>query len=151
VMMDARRYAGPGTRVTGNFATGPWLDVDAGDPRALGAAMARAAASGVPLLLLGALTLTAALRRTTRAPSTTTGRLRLNLSWLGRAGLDGVPWLDEQAARYLVAADPAGPDSLTVAFVPTPAGITVSASCFPEVVDPALVATALDAMVLEPA
>jgi hypothetical protein len=137
VMMDCRRYLGDDARVTGNFATGPWLDVDAGDAAALSRALSGAAASGVPLLLLGALTLRARLRPPTAGASvaSTPLRTRLNLSYLGRVGLDSIPWTDPAAARYLIAADPAGPDGLTVAFVPTPAGLQVSVSLHPEVVD----------------
>ncbi|WP_126688208.1 hypothetical protein [Nocardioides ferulae] len=154
VMMDCRRYLGPGAAVTGNFAAGPYLDVDATNAEAMAAALARATDDAVPLVLLAAATArTGALglrRRLGGSPGVVSPsrvgvpvQPRLTLSYQGRLALDDLPWLDRKAARYLQAAQPAGPEGITVAFAPTSAGTQLTATAHPDVFDPALLRAAL--------
>lgn len=137
VMMDARRYLPGERRVAGNFATGPYLDVDPTDPVALGAAVSRAAADGTPLVLLAALTARNVVRGPGRAPVTAGGppRADVTLSHQGRLDLSGLPWRDADDAVFVVAGRPAGPEAVTVCFVPTPAGVHVTATAGDGVLD----------------
>lgn len=137
VMMDGRRHL-PGDRpVSGNFATGPYLDVDATDPVALGAAVSRAASDGTPLVLLAALTARNLLTGPGRAPATagTPPRADVTLSHQGRLDLGGLPWRSPDDAAFVVAGRPAGPEAVTVCFVPTPAGVHVTATAGDGVLD----------------
>ena len=61
-------------------------------------------------------------------------RPRPRLTYKGGRPLDGLPWPDPPRARYLQAAQPAGPEGITVAFAPTPAGTQLTATAHPEVV-----------------
>jgi hypothetical protein len=147
VMMGCRRYLGDHARVTGNFVAGPYVRVDPRDPDRLAAAVSDAAADGVPLALLVALTVRNLLGGTpTTAPPRAhePARPRLTLSYQGRLGLDLLPWEDPAFARYTIGTTPSGPEGVTLAFVPTPAGIQVSAGLYPEVIDLDAVQRALD-------
>lgn len=154
VMADCRRHLPDGAVVHGNFATGPWLDVDPADPVALGAALRASVADGVPLLVLGAATVRNVLRRPEGLP-TAAGRdrpvpalvaRRLTLSHQGRTGFDELPWLDRERARWPVAAEPDGPGGLTAAFMAGPSGLEVDVSFHASVTDPERVRRALQAL-----
>ncbi len=149
VMMDARRYLPEPRRVHGNFATGPYLPVDAADPRALGRAVTDSASAGVPLVLLAALTTRNVVRPAGAAAPATAGEppaARVTLSHQGRLDLSALPWRDRDAAAFVVAGRPSGPEGLTVCFVPTPAGLHVTAAFHPDVLDARAVAGALEAL-----
>ncbi|TIC84412.1 hypothetical protein [Nocardioides sp. GY 10127] len=159
VMADCRAGLGPDARVGGNFATGPWLDVDPTDPVALGSALKRATAAGVPLVLLGAVTLRTGVRAALAGlgalevaglPGEGRGQRldgpvprRLTLTYQGRTGFDRLPWVDPARARTVIATQPDGPGGLTVAFAGGTAGLQVDVSFHPTVVDPAAVERAL--------
>ena len=155
-MMNGRRYLPEGAAVRGNFAAGPYLvPDDLGDPSSLGSELASAATDGVPLVLLTAITARSLFRlgRPGRMPIGGGGNPKLNLSHFGSIADDDLDWdvTDRDPhARYVVAAEPAGPNAITYVFARSPYGMHLSATAHQECIDVVALRSALHRVSTDP-
>lgn len=159
-MMNGRRYLPDGAAVRGNFAAGPYLvPDDLADPGSLGAELASAAADGVPLVLLSAITARSVLRlgRPARMPIAGGSRPKINLSHFGSITDDDLDWdvtdrvTDHNpSARYVVAAEPAGPNAITYVFARSPYGMHLSATAHQQCTDVPALRSALHRVAVDP-
>lgn len=155
-MMNCRRYLPGHATVQGNFAVGPYLTpADPRDPASLGTELANAAADGVPLVLLSALTARSILRRGSAAKSKTVGpgsAPKINLSYFGTIAADDITWsgTDHDQVQYVVAAEPAGPQSITYVLARSPYGMHLSATAHRDFVDVSALQAALEQVARDP-
>lgn len=157
-MMNCRRYLPEGSAVRGNFAVGPYLlPADLSDPSSLGTELATAAVDGVPLVLLSAIAARSVLRRGRPARMPTTvppgAAPKINLSYFGGITEDDVDWAVTRSgpeARYVVAAEPAGPHAITYVFARSPYGMHLSATAHRQFTDVDALGSALDQVATDP-
>jgi len=155
-MINSRRYLPAGASVRGNFAAGPYLvPDDLADPNSLGAELAATTSAGVPLILLSAITARSLFRlgRPARIPQVAGGSPKIYLSHLGSIADGDLDWdvTDRgSGARYVVAAEPAGPNAITYVFANGPHGMHLSATAHQECTDVAALRSALHRVASDP-
>jgi hypothetical protein len=157
MLVNCRRYLDPRHRFDqGNFAVALPLAIPRPQtPTAINDAIRDVIDSGWPIAILGMAELKSVLTRPKAdAPPTTVtvpDRLRVAVSDLGRLGMfgetDWAPGAPPQVAAYL---EPAGPDAASLLVSELAGGRTFTASFCGAMVDPTVIARALDQMCDDP-
>jgi hypothetical protein len=157
VLMDARRYLPPGTRVDGNFASGQYVEPrDPADPRAVHEVLADEIRSGRSLTMLALHNARQTLvghRYTAPVTAPAAPRPRLSLTYLGRTDVYAdLPWSGPETDRRMIdVVGTAGPEGVTVAIEEIGGVLHATSTFHANVFDAGQVAAATEALIRDTA
>ncbi|WP_418004898.1 hypothetical protein ACNO8X_08245 [Mycobacterium sp. PDNC021] len=139
-VIDLRRYLPAKNALRpGNLAKSIYIPADMTDPRSIAAGIRSAvdSARGIPALAQGGLIAVLRDRKWQQHP-TEISKITMSFNLMMRnPGLNHIPWLDPDAARYTVMTYPTSPTNLTVAACGSNGTIEFAVSFVPELVSKA--------------